>query len=42
MALMELKGIEIQLKDLLQKGFIRSSVSSWDDPVLFVKKKDGT
>ena len=26
----------------MDKGFIRPSVSSWDAPVLFVKKKDGT
>ena len=27
---------------LLEKGFIRLSVSPWGPPVLFVKKKDGT
>ena len=26
----------------MDKGFIRPSVSPWDAPVLFVKKKDGT
>ena len=26
----------------MDKGFIRSSVSPWGTPVLFVKKKDGT
>ena len=31
-----------QLRDLLDKGFIRPSVSPWRAPVLFVKKKDGT
>ena len=31
-----------QLKDLLDKGFITSSISPWDEPVLFVKKKDGS
>ena len=30
-----------QLKDLLDKGFIRPSVSPWGAPVLFVRKKDG-
>jgi len=30
------------LDELLQKEFIRPSVSSWGAPVLFVKKKDGT
>ena len=29
-----------QLQDLLDKGFIRPSVSPWGAPVLFVKKKD--
>ncbi|KAL0557219.1 hypothetical protein IC582_005737 [Cucumis melo] len=31
----------MQLQELLDKGFIRSSVSPWGAPVLFVKKKDG-
>ena len=31
-----------QLQELLDKGFIRPSVSPWGAPVLFVKKKDGT
>ena len=39
MALMELKELKIQLQDLVDKGFIRPSVSPWGAPVLFVKKK---
>jgi hypothetical protein len=35
--LLELK---LQLKDLLDKGYIRSSSSPWGFPALFVKKKD--
>ncbi|GAU35776.1 hypothetical protein TSUD_56530 [Trifolium subterraneum] len=31
-----------KLKELLQKHFIRPSVSPWGAPVLLVKKKDGT
>ena len=31
-----------QLQELLDKGFIRPSVSPWGAPVLFVKKKDGS
>ena len=42
MDLMELKELKLQLQELLDKGFIRSSVSPWGAPVLFVKKKDGT
>ena len=42
MALKELKELKIQLQELLDKGFIRSSVSPWGAPILFVKKKDGT
>ena len=42
MALTELKELKSQLQELLDKGFIRPSVSPWGAPVLFVKKKDGT
>ena len=42
MALVELKELKTQLQDLIDKGFIRPSVSPWGAPVLFVKKKDGT
>ncbi|GKF33357.1 hypothetical protein Tco_0106557 [Tanacetum coccineum] len=31
-----------QLRELLEKGFIRLSASPWGAPVLFVKKKDGS
>jgi hypothetical protein len=36
----ELAELKIQLKDLLDKGFIRPSSSPWGCPVLFVSKKD--
>ena len=42
MAATELKELNLQLQELLEKGYIRPSVSSWGAPVLFVKKKDGT
>ncbi len=42
MALAELKELKVQLQELLDKGFIRPSVSPWGVLVLFVKKKDGT
>ena len=41
MAQMELHELKIQLQELLDKGFIRPSISPWGAPVLFVKKKDG-
>ena len=40
MAPAELKELKTQLQDLVDKGFIRPSISSWGAPVLFVKKKD--
>ena len=42
MAQTELKELKIQLQELLDKGFIRPSVSPWGAHVLFVKKKDDT
>ena len=42
MAPAELGELKIQLQELLDKGFIRPSVSPWGAPVLFVKKKDGS
>ena len=42
MAPTKLKELKTQLQELLDKGFIRPSVSPWGAPVLFVKKKDGT
>jgi hypothetical protein len=38
----ELKEFQLQLKELLKKGYIHPSMSPWGAPVLFVKKKDGT
>ena len=42
MAPVELEELKKQLLELLDKGFIRPSVSHWGAPVLFVKKEDGT
>ncbi|ROV55750.1 RNA-directed DNA polymerase [Limosilactobacillus reuteri] len=42
MAPAELKELQMQLQELLEKGFIRPSVSPWGAPVLLVKKKDGS
>ncbi|GJT16120.1 putative reverse transcriptase domain-containing protein [Tanacetum coccineum] len=38
----KLEELSGQLKELQDKGFIRSSSSPWGAPVLFVKKKDGS
>ncbi|GJU96916.1 putative nucleotidyltransferase, ribonuclease H [Tanacetum coccineum] len=38
----EMKELSVQLQELLEKGFIRPSLSLWGAPVLFVKKKDGS
>jgi hypothetical protein len=32
----------MQLEELLKKGYIRPSVSTWGEPLLFFKKKDET
>ncbi|XP_073130890.1 uncharacterized protein [Henckelia pumila] len=38
----EMRELQSQLQDLLDKGYIRPSVSPWGAPVLFVKKKYGS
>ena len=38
----ELVDLKLQLKEILDKGYIRPCVSPWGAPILFVKKKDGT
>jgi len=38
----ELKELKKQLDDLLAHGFIRSSLSPFGSPVLFVRKKDNS
>ncbi|MCI32958.1 RNA-directed DNA polymerase (Reverse transcriptase), partial [Trifolium medium] len=40
MSASELKELKKQLEELLEKKFIRPSVSPWGAPVLLVKKKD--
>ena len=42
MAPTELKELKTQLQELLDRGFIRPSVSLWGALILFIKKKDGT
>ena len=38
----KLKNLQMQLEEILKKGYIQPSVSPWVAPVLFPKKKDGT
>ncbi|WMV24360.1 hypothetical protein MTR67_017745 [Solanum verrucosum] len=42
MAPTKLKELKEQLEGLLDKGFIRPSISPWGAPVWFLKKKDGS
>ena len=42
MAPVELQELRVQLQELLDKGFIRSSTSPWGASVLLAKKKDKT
>ena len=38
----ELVELKLQLQELIEKGYIRPSVSHWGTLILFIKKKDGT
>ena len=42
MSALELVELKLQLQELIEKGYIRPSVSPWGAPILFIKKKDGT
>ena len=42
MAPREQRELEVQVSDLLKKGFIRRSVSEWGAPVVFATKADGS
>ena len=42
MNILELNELKSQLKELINKNYIRPSVSPWGAPVIFVKKKDRT
>ena len=42
MALAKLRELKAQLEEFLSKGFIRTSISPWGAPVLFMKKKYGS
>jgi hypothetical protein len=40
MSTLELQELKMQLKELLDLGLIRPSVSPWGAPVIFIRKKD--
>ena len=42
MSTLEMLELKMQLQELLEKKYIRLSVSPWGAPLLFVKNKDGT
>ena len=42
MTLVELQELRVQLQELLDKGFIRQSISPWGASILFAKKKGKT
>jgi hypothetical protein len=42
MSTLELVELKLQLKEMMDKGYIQPSMSPWGAPVLFVNKKDGT
>ena len=42
MAPAELKELKTKLQEMVDRGFIRPSISPWGAPVLFMKKKDDT
>ena len=42
MNILELTELNSQLKELIDKEYIRPSVSPWGAPVIVIKKKDGT
>lgn len=41
MAPIELREVKTKLHNLINKGFILSSVYPWGAPMLFIKNKDG-
>jgi hypothetical protein len=41
MSTLELQELKMQLKELLDLGLIRPSVSPWCAPIVFIRKKDG-
>jgi hypothetical protein len=42
MSTLDLVELKLQLKEILDKGYIQPSVSPWEAPTLFIKKNNGT
>ena len=42
MNILEMNELKLKLQGLIDKHYIRPSVSPWGSSILFVKKKDGT
>jgi hypothetical protein len=42
MSTLKLVELKLQLKEMMDKGYIQPNMSPWGAPVLFMKKKDGT
>jgi len=42
MSIPKLVELKLQLKEMLDKGYIRPSVLPWGAPIFFVKEKDNT
>ena len=42
MNILKLNELKSQFKELIDKNYIRPSMSPWGAPVIFVKKKDKT
>ena len=42
MNILELNELKLQLQEMIDKNYVRPSVSPWGAPNLFVKKKDDT
>jgi hypothetical protein len=42
MAAKQLAKLKDQIKELLEKGYIRPSSPPWGAPVIFIPRKDGT
>ena len=42
MNMSDLLEVKMHMQELLENKFIKTSVSPWEKPMLYVKKKDGT